>query len=193
VNVGISVEGSASEVVLSTVVGGGTVEDAEVVVESAALLEESALKDSLVVENSLVVEDSLEEEEVKEDDGIDVSSVALVREGRGVVLDVTVSCGGGVSISTTVEGSGVLVAGLRDVTTTVGSGASVSFSVRVTWASLAGRRFVTVAPSEARVSIYVALPRVFVLGVACPPTIGSHALGPIVVPSCWTTVGCLFR
>lgn len=108
-------------------------------------------------------------------------------------VDVTVSWGGVESVSTTVVGSGVLVAGLREVTVTVGRGASETFSVCVTWASSAGMRRVTVAPSEARVSIYVLLPKVFVSGFAVEPTMGSHALGPMVWPSCSTTVDRVFR
>ena len=87
----------------------------------------------------------------------------------------------------------MLVAGLRDVTVTVGSGASDMLSVCVTWASSAGMRLVVVAPSEARVSIYVLLPSVFVSSEAVEPTMGSHALGPIVSPSCSTTVGRSLR
>jgi hypothetical protein len=97
------------------------------------------------------------------------------------------------SVSTTVVGSGVLVAGIFEVTMTVGKGVSDTLSVCVTWASLAGMRVVTVGPAEARVSIYVLLPSVFVSGVAVEPTIGSQALGPMVWPSCSTTVGRSLR
>jgi hypothetical protein len=191
VELGISVADSDSdtdsdadvEVVLSRVDDDSSVvvvDDAAVVAASAVLLEGSALEDSLADED----EDSSEEEG---------SSVVLLEEGMGAVLDVTVSWGGVDSVSTTVVGSGVLVAGLREVMVSVGSGASETFSVEVTWASLAGKKFVVVAPSEARVSMYVLLPRVFVSGVAVEPTMGSHALGPMVSPSCSITVDKVLR
>jgi hypothetical protein len=53
-------------------------------------------------------------------------------------------------------------------------------------------RFVTVAPSEARVAIYVLLPTA-VSGLVVEPTMGSHALGPMVWPSCSTTVDKVLR
>jgi len=87
----------------------------------------------------------------------------------------------------------VLVAGRREVTVMVGRGVSGTFSVRVTCSCCAGTRLVTVAPSEARVSIYVVLPSVWVFGDAVLPMRGSQALAPIVSPSCSTTVGRALR
>lgn len=102
-------------------------------------------------------------------------------DGTGVrKLDDGGGGGGGKLVGDAVDvGAAVVLAGAADVSVT-------------TALSAVGRRRIIVVAAGTR-DRYVVEPRVEVSGSAVLPTIGSQALDPMGWPSCWMTVGRVFR
>lgn len=90
-------------------------------------------------------------------------------------------------------GGGELGGDAVDVGAAVGLAGAADVSVSVSTAlSAVGRRRMIVVAAGTR-DRYVVEPRVEVSGSAVLPTMGSQALDPMGWPSCWITVGSVFR
>ena len=88
-------------------------------------------------------------------------------------------------------GGGKLVGDAGDVGAAVVLAGAADVSVTTALSAVGRRRIIVVAAGTR--DRYEVEPRVEVSGSAVLPTIGSQALDPMGWPSCWMTVGRVFR